>query len=46
MDGNQKKIRNLLLYIGIPVVVLFIIIFLFNNRTPQQATYKLSLIHI
>ena len=42
MDGNQKKIRNLLLYIGIPVVVLFIIIFLFNNRTPQQATYKYS----
>ena len=42
MDSNQKKIRNLLLYIGIPVVVLFIIIFLFNNRTPQQATYKYS----
>ena len=37
MDGNQKKIRNLLLYIGIPVVVLFIIIFLFNNRTPQNS---------
>ena len=42
MDGNQKKIRNLLLYIGIPIVVLFIIIFLFNNRTPQQNTYKYS----
>lgn len=42
MDGNQKKIRNLLLYIGIPVVVLFIIIFLFNNRTPQTAAYKYS----
>ena len=41
MDGNQKKIRNLLLYIGIPVV-LFIIIFLFNNRTPQQNTHKYS----
>ncbi len=42
MDGNQKKIRNLLLYIGIPVVVLFIIIFLFNNRTPQTAADKYS----
>ena len=42
MDGNQKKIRNLLLYIGIPVVVLFIIIFLFNNRTPQTVAYKYS----
>lgn len=42
MDGNQKKLRNLLLYIGIPVVVLFIIIFLFNNRMPQTATYKYS----
>ena len=42
MDGNQKKIRNLLLYIGIPVVVLFIIIFLFNNRRPQTAAYKYS----
>ena len=42
MDGNQKKLRNLLLYTGIPVVVLFIIIFLFNNRMPQTATYKYS----
>ena len=42
MNGNQKKLRNLLLYIGIPVVVLFIIIFLFNNRMPQDATYKYS----
>ena len=42
MDSNQKKIRNLLLYIGIPVVVLFIIIFLFSNRTPQTVTYKYS----
>ena len=42
MDSNQKKIRNLLLYIGIPVVVLFIIIFLFSNRTPQTDTYKYS----
>ena len=43
MDGNQKKIRNLLLYIGIPVVVLFIIIFLFNNRTPQTVAYEPTL---
>ena len=43
MDGNNgKKLRNLLLYIGIPVVVLFIIIFLFSNRSPQGATYKYS----
>ena len=42
MDSNQKKIRNLLLYIGIPVVVLFVIIFLFSNRTPQTVTYKYS----
>ena len=42
MDSNQKKIRNLLLYIGIPVVVLFIIIFLFSNRAPQGMTYKYS----
>ena len=40
MDGNQRKLRNLLLYIGIPVVVLFIIILLFNNRVPQTAAYK------
>ena len=42
MDGNKRKLRNLLLYIGIPVVVLFIIIFLFSNRSPQQDTYKYS----
>ena len=43
MDGNNgKKLRNLLLYIGIPVVVLFIIIILFSNRAPQGMTYKYS----
>ena len=42
MDGNRRKLRNLLLYIGIPVAVLFIIVVLFNNRRPQQATYKYS----
>ena len=43
MDGNNgKKLRNLLLYIGIPVVVLFIIIFLFSNRMPRGETYKYS----
>ena len=43
MDGNNgKKLRSLLLYIGIPVVVLFIIIFLFSNRVPQGAAYKYS----
>ena len=40
MDGNRRKLRNLLLYIGIPVAVLFIIVVLFNNRRPQQATYS------
>ncbi len=43
MDGNRRKLRNLLLYIGIPVAVLFIIIALFNsNRSVQQETYKYS----
>ncbi len=43
MDGNRKTLRNLLLYIGIPVVVLFIIIFLFQNRNTQSVeTYKYS----
>ncbi len=43
MDGNNgKRLRNLLLYIGIPVVVLFIIIFLFGNRAPEGAAYKYS----
>ncbi len=41
MNGNKKTIRNLLLYLGIPVVVLFVIIFLFN-RAPQQETHKYS----
>ena len=41
MDSNKKKLRNLLLYLGIPIVVLLIIVFLFN-RTPQQETYKYS----
>ena len=41
MDSNKKKLRNLLLYLGIPIVVLLIIVFLFN-RTHQQETYKYS----
>ncbi len=42
-DGNRKKLRNLLLYIGIPLVVLFIIIILFNNAPAgQQEAYKYS----
>ena len=41
MDSNKKKLRNLLLYLGILIVVLLIIVFLFN-RTPQQETYKYS----
>ena len=41
MDGNKRKLRNLLLYLGIPIVVLFIIVMLFN-RAPQQDTYKYS----
>ena len=36
MNGNNKMLRNLLLYIGLPIVVLFIIIVLFQNRNPQQ----------
>ena len=36
MDGNRRKLRNLLLYIGIPVVVLLVIGFLFSNRRPQR----------
>ena len=42
MDGNRRKLRNLLLYIGIPVVVLLVIVFLFSNRRPQQDSYKYS----
>ena len=30
MNSNRKTLRTLLLYLGIPVVVLFIIIFLFT----------------
>lgn len=43
MDGNKKKLRNILLYIGIPLAVMFIIITLINStRTVQQETYKYS----
>ncbi len=42
MDGNGRKLRNLLLYIGIPVVVLFIIIVLVQGGGSRQETYKYS----
>lgn len=37
MNGNNKTLRNLLLYIGLPIAVLFIIIVLFQTRTPDQS---------
>ncbi len=42
MDGNKRRLRNLLLYIGIPVAVLLLILFLFSNQAPRQDTYKYS----
>ncbi len=42
MNSNRKTLRTLLLYLGIPVVVLFIIIFLLQGRGPEQAAYKYS----
>ena len=42
MNSNRKTLRTLLLYLGIPVVVLFIIIFLHQGRGPEQAAYKYS----
>jgi len=42
LNSNRKTLRTLLLYLGIPVVVLFIIIFLLQGRGPEQAAYKYS----
>ena len=42
MDSNGRKLRSLLLYIGIPIVVLFIIMLLFQSGTGQQESYKYS----
>ncbi len=41
MNGYKKTIRNLLLYLGLPVVVLFIILILFN-QAPERENYKYS----
>ena len=45
MDGNKRRLRNMLLYAGIPVVVLFIIFFLFRaSRKPTSIpTFWISL---
>jgi len=40
--NNNRKLRNLALYIMIPVAVLLIIFFLFRNTSAQQDTYKYS----
>lgn len=42
MDSNKKKLRNLLLYLGIPIVVLIFIVILFQNRGIEQQNYKYS----
>ncbi len=42
MDSNRRKLRTLLLYIGIPLVVFFIILFLLQGREPEQKTLRYS----
>lgn len=42
MNGNKKIVKSLLLYLGIPIVVLFVILFLFNNRVPTEDSKKYS----
>ncbi len=42
MNSNGKKLRNLLLYIGIPILVLFVILIIFQTAMPPQETYKYS----
>ncbi len=40
MDGNKRKLRNILIYLGIPILAMIVIVTLLNNR-PQE-TYKTS----
>ena len=42
MDSNGRKIRNLLLYLGIPVIVLLLVVFLMQGRVRTTDTYKYS----
>ena len=39
---NKRRLRNALLYAGIPVAVLLLIYFLFRGSASQQDTYKYS----
>ncbi len=40
MDGNKRKLRNILIYLGIPILAMIVIVTLLNNR--PQGTYKTS----
>ena len=40
--NNKRTLRTLLLYLGIPLLVLFIILFLFQGQRPSQTLYKYS----
>lgn len=43
MDGNKKTLRNLLLYLGLPIVVLLVIVLLFQGKPMEEGTvYKYS----
>ncbi len=38
---NKRTLKNLAIFLGVPIIVFFIVVFLFNN-TPQTATIKYS----
>ncbi len=42
MDSNGRKLRNLVLYLGIPVIVLLLVVFLMQGRVRTTDTTKYS----
>lgn len=42
MDSNKKTLRNLLLYLGLPIVVLLVIVLLFQGKPEEGTLYKYS----
>ena len=42
MNNNKKIIRNLAIYLGIPILIFFVLLFMFSQNRSTQPELKYS----
>ena len=42
MNNNKKIIRNLAIYLGVPILIFFVLLFVFTQNRTTQAELKYS----